>query len=160
MLPPGLNTADSVLEDSLAATLWNVLLGGEEAKAIWHHCCSLRKNTFYFEESYQEDLCDVLISPICPAEHGVTVFDHGGHPVTIGTVLPWQEAERFHLQVDQVGQWISPRDFILHCLPDFRAVPSGWLGHGSCWPLDGCCSSVKEVFGSLFLIKERGERGI
>lgn len=69
------------------------------------------------------------------------VFDHGGHPVTIGTVLPWQEAERFHLQVDQVSQWISPRDFILHCLPDFRAVPSGWLGHGSCWPLDGCCSS-------------------
>ncbi|XP_035750658.1 solute carrier family 41 member 3 isoform X4 [Egretta garzetta] len=29
------------------------------------------------------------------------VFDHGGHPVTVGTVLPWQEAERFHLQVDQ-----------------------------------------------------------
>lgn len=128
----------------------DVLLGGEETKGIWHRCCSLRKNIpSDFGESHKEDLCDVLISLHFPAEHGVAVCDHGGHPVTAGTVLPRQEAERFHLQVDQVSQWISPRDFILHCLPDFCAVPSGWLGNGSCWPLDGCCSSRYLWLGDL-----------
>lgn len=79
------------------------------------------------------------------------VFDHGGHPVTIGTVLPWQEVERFHLQVDQVSQWISPRDFVLHCLTDFRAFPSGWLGHGGCRPLDGCFSSRYIYLGNFIV---------
>lgn len=127
-----------------------MLLGGGEDKTVWHRCWSLRKNiAFDSRANDQEDPCDVLISPICPAEHGVAVADHGGHPVRTGAVLSWPETERFHLQANQVSQWISPRDVVLHCLPDFRALPSGWLGHGSCWALDGCCPSRYMWLGSF-----------
>lgn len=80
----------------------DALLGGEEDKTIWHHCCSLRKSVFLLTSEWAtRRICVMTWSPsTCAAEHGVTVFDHGGHPVRTGAVLSWPEAAWFHLQVD------------------------------------------------------------
>lgn len=60
MLPPGLNPAASVLEDTLAAALWTC--SSEEKKLKQFGIVAVVGS----EETYQEDLWDVLISPHLP----------------------------------------------------------------------------------------------